>query len=69
MKVSFFREKTLKKGNIRIEDSRLYLFSLSFLFLFSFLFIFLFLDLRLRVNMMLQTIIQCDTISYECKKF
>ena len=48
MEVSFFRKETLKRDNVRVEDSRLYLFSISFLLLFSFPFIFI-LEARVRV--------------------
>ena len=35
IEVSFSRKEILKRGNVRIEDSRLYLFSYLFPFLFS----------------------------------
>jgi len=40
MKVSFPREETLKKSNVRVKDNKLYFSFYFFLFSFSFIFIF-----------------------------
>ena len=40
MEVGFSRGETLKKGNVRVEDSKLYFSFYFFTFSFSFIFIF-----------------------------
>ena len=52
MEVSFSGGETLKRGSIRVKDSKLYLFSFFFLFLSYFIFLIIIFDLEIGVSMM-----------------